>query len=149
MKDAELFLQIMVTIEMNGYLSGNDDVEKLIKEYDDEYSNKKIVQENLNNVIKLISGMTLPSDSIWFKKSNFFTLMVELIRYKIMNSTFPNKTDLKQLLIKFDQLIVKNKNLDVKSNKYAEYYYYTYQGTNSKKGRTIRGKLLKEYLTKL
>jgi len=44
---------------------------------------------------------------------------------------------------------VQAKALDINKDRFAEYYYYTFQGTNGKTGRGVRGKLLAEHLNAL
>ena len=51
--------------------------------------------------------------------------------------------------IEFEEQVYASKGKDVKKDRFAEYYFYTFQGTNGITGRNARGKLLKEYLSSI
>ena len=148
MKDLEYILLMMATIEEGGYFTGNKGVEEYIRNYDDEYPNKEIIIANFYEVLKLIVSCNLPADTIWNKRSSFFTLVVELVKLKKIYSDLPDIESLKSALVSLENELDNNKREDVNANKYAQYYYYTHQGTTSKKGRYIRGTLLQEYIEK-
>ncbi|MEK0351071.1 MAG: DUF262 domain-containing protein [Nitrosopumilus sp.] len=149
MKNIEFVLLIMVTIEEKGYFSRNSEIEDYVKKYDPIYPNKDFMISNFNTVFELIVNCSLELDSIWFRKSSFFTLVVELTKYKKHNGFVPNASSLSKILKHFENQLFINKNKDISENKFAEYYYYTFQGTTGRKGRNIRGNLLRKYLDTL
>ena len=149
MKDIEFIALVMSTVEENGYFGGNSLVEGYVKEYDSQYPNKNKMKKNIRQVFKLISDCQLEPDSIWFRKSSFFTLVVELLKYSKMRGFLSDGSSTSVMLKRFEKRIYAAKSLDIRKNRFAEYYYYTFQGTNGKTGRDIRGKLLREYLNPL
>ncbi len=149
MKDIEFILLVMSTIEENGYFSGISLVDPYVKEYDSNYPNKKLMKSNIRQVFKLISECQLEPDSIWFRKSSFFTMVVELLKYHRTKGFLPESSSTSRLLRHFEEQVYSAKTLDIKTNRFAEYYYYTFQGTNGITGRNTRGKLLAEHLNKL
>lgn len=146
MKDLEYILLIMSTIEEGGYFTGDKEVEQYVKRYDDEYPNKEFISRDFIEVAELIINSKIPADSLWNKKSSLFTLIVELIKFKRKHKYLPSSQDLNVVLISLEEELVNNKKSDVNTNKYAQYYYYTHQGTASRKGRNIRGDLVQGYL---
>lgn len=149
MKDIEFVLLIMATIEEKGYFSRSSEVENYVKKYDPEYQNKNLMISNFDTVLELIAKCSLEPDSIWFRKSSFFTLVVELIKYKEHNGFVPNVSSLSKMLQEFENQLYINRNKDINVNEFAKYYYYTFQGTTGRKGRNVRADLLKKYLDTL
>ena len=149
MKDTEFILLTMSTLEETGYFSRNSLVHTYIKQFDSEYPNKASMKNNISQVFKLISECQLKPDSIWFRKSSFFTLVVELLRYQKSKGDLPNNAALSTMLMQLEEKIYASKTLDINKDRFAQYYYYTFQGTTGKTGRTVRGKLLAEYLNAL
>ncbi len=149
MKDIEFIALVMSTLEENGYFGGYSLVEGYVKDYDSKYPNKREMKRNIREVFKLISECQLELDSIWFRKSSFFTLVVELLKYRKMRGFLPDSSSTSSTLKRFEKRVYRAKTLDITKNRFAEYYYYTFQGTNGKTGRNIRGKLLMEHLSTL
>jgi hypothetical protein len=146
MKDLEYMLLMMATVEEGGYFVSDKEVEKYVKRYDDEYPNKETIVANFREVLNLIVQCNLPVDAIWKKRSSFFTLVVELIKFKQKYGYLPNAESLSNTLISLENELNNNKRADVNTNEYAQYYYYTHQGTTSRKGRYVRGTLLQKHL---
>lgn len=146
MKDLEYILLMMATVEEGGYFISDNEVEKYVKQYDDEYPNRETIVANFHEVLRLIVYCNLPPDTIWNKRSSFFTLVVELIKLKQKYGSLPNIESLKDTLVSLENELNNNKREDVNTNEYAQYYYYTHQGTTSRKGRHIRGTLLQKYI---
>jgi hypothetical protein len=67
----------MATIENGGYFAQDREVERKIAEFNDEYNNKDNMKNLLVNTFSIINDIDLPLDSMWFRKSNFFTLVVK------------------------------------------------------------------------
>lgn len=148
MKDLEYMLLMMSTVEEGGYFNSDKHVEKHVKKYDYEYPNKEAMVNIFHEVFSLIVACDLPLDTIWNKRSSFFTLIVELIKFKQRHDTLPNTEPLRNILIRLENELDKNKREDVNTNEYAQYYYYTHQGTTGRKGRHVRGILLQRYIEK-
>lgn len=91
----------------------------------------------------LFRSISFKFDSIWLRKSSLFSLLVELIKFKISkNGFYPNDNALKNKLLSIESKILDSKTKDITENEYAKYYYYTFQGTTSRNGRVIRGDLI-------
>jgi hypothetical protein len=101
---------------------------------------------SFHEVLRLIVSCNLPPDTIWNKRSSFFTLVVELIKLKQKYGNLPSVESLKDALVSLENELNNNKREDINTNEYAQYYYYTHQGTTSRKGRYVRGILLQKHI---
>lgn len=138
MADLHFILLVLSTLEEGGYFTYDNKVEEYISKYNDEYLNyelsKNLISEKILNIIK----SPLEADSIWYRKSNFFTLVCELC--------FSNQT-VENIITKLNEtenLIIENKNQNKANNIYANYYSNMYTGTNSRSARVIRSEFFRE-----
>lgn len=145
MKDIEFILLIMATLDLEGYFASYKEVEPFIKRYDNEYPNKKAMIHTINNALDTLNKLKLKPDSMWFRKTGFFTLVVEISKLVRAGETLSVK-DLKIALSDFENEIYRNKDKNTDTNKFAEFYKYMFQSTTSRKGRQVRGQLLEDYL---
>ncbi len=136
MADLHFILLVMSTIENGGYFAQDREVENMIAEFNDEYANKDHMIALLLKTFAVINDLDLRRDSIWFRKSNFFTLVVEM-------ASNINKLpdDFGERLISLERNILKNKN-DSKSP-YSKYYSYMYQATHGRAARVTRSEFFK------
>jgi hypothetical protein len=146
MKDLEYITLVMSTIEAGGYFTSDNEVETYIRNFDDEYPNSVVMKEQVINALSLCKEISLPSDSIWYRRSSLFSLLVELVKYNRKTGTLPDNKKLYRMLIDLEQEIVVNKAGEKTSNKFARFYSYIFQGTASRSGRISRGELIEEYL---
>lgn len=138
MVDLNFILLLMATYEEGGYYGGNKQTEHYIIENNDEYANKEIVKERFCRILQFIVDLELPVDSMWFRKSNFFTLFNEIVRL----DNIPDYFKFKQNLINFEFHVMENKRNE--NSNYGKYYSVMYTGTNSRTARIERGRLFKE-----
>ncbi|MBD2212657.1 DUF262 domain-containing protein [Nostoc linckia FACHB-104] len=146
MKDLEYILIIMSTIEEGGYFASDKEVKTYVEKYDNEYPNKNFIVKVFNEVANLIIKSNLPADSLWIKKSSLFTLIVELMKIRVKYNFLPEEQVLANSLSSLEQELQDNKKEDVSKNPFAQYYYYTHQGTAGRKGRNVRGQLINQML---
>lgn len=137
MSDLHFILLVMTTLEVGGYFSRDAEIEKYIALYNDEYERKEYVKEKILSVLYGIKDMNLFDDSIWYRKSNFFTLVVELSKLEIAI----DYNHLKQLLLNLEQNVLDNKYTPKGENQFSTYYSYMYTGTNSRQARVIRSEI--------
>jgi len=149
MKDVEYLLLVIASVELGIYFTQNNELEELIKRYNDEYPQKDAMEEVILESLSLISELTLDFDSLWFKKTSMFTLIVELAKYKRIN---PNKAIdpivLKERLVELSDSITLAKGENPDTNKYAKFYKHMFQQTTSRTGRMARGLVVAEMLEK-
>lgn len=137
MADLHFLLLIMATIEEGGYFPADNEVEKYIAHFNDEYPRFIEMRDNLTRVILSINQSNLAPDSIWYRKSNYFTLVCELIW------SGKQIDDLIEDLNAFEVNVLENKLSDRSTNEFAIYYANMYAGTNSRNARVKRSEILK------
>ncbi|WP_432468463.1 DUF262 domain-containing protein [Agarivorans sp. Z349TD_8] len=138
MADVHFFLQVMSTLERGGYYQGDKELESCVEEFNEEFDNYHKTKSSILKAFSIIRELELELDTIWFRKSNFFTLVVELCSAGNVNS------HLKKDLTNFEQNIMENKHN--KTNDFGVYYGCMYAGTNNRKSRVTRANLFREYV---
>jgi len=146
MKDLEYITLVMSTIEVGGYFTSDSEVEQYIQRYDDEYPDKINIKSDLIDVLSLIKEVALSTDSIWYRRSSLFSLIVELVKFKRRVGYLPETQKLRDTLVTLEGEILSNKGKEKTTNKFAKFYNYIYQGTAGRVGRAARGELLEECL---
>jgi uncharacterized protein with ParB-like and HNH nuclease domain len=139
MADLHFMLLVMATLENEGYFAQDREVEKKVIEFNDEYPNKDHLTALLIKTFAVISDLQLPLDSIWFRKSNFFTLVVEIARHI---KQLPN--DLRTKLDSLEESILNNKNNS--DSDFSRYYSYMYQATHGRTARVTRAEFFEKYI---
>lgn len=138
MADLHFVLLILSTRELGGYFNADKEVERFVEGCNEEYPNASEALDAIVNAISTVVSLELPADTMWFRKSNFFTLIAELT----MNSSRV-KGDLKGNLLKLEAAVMSAKGNS--SGKFGTYYSYMYQNTNSRKARVVRSELFQEF----
>ena len=138
MADLHFVLQIMSTLERGGYYHRDNEVEKCIAEFNDEYANSNKIKSDILKAFDIIERLALPLDSIWFRKSNFFTMVAELS----LSDKIP--VDIKNRLEELEANVMNNKHNP--ESEFGVYFSYMYQGTNNRKARVIRSETFKKYI---
>lgn len=140
MADLQFILLVMSTIENDGYFYGDSEIEKMIITFNDKYENSEHIKEKIISLLNNIKSLDIELDSMWYNKSNFFTLVVELSKVSL---------DIKQLkpkLLDFQSKILQYLNTAEVDNDISIYYAQTYSGTNSRKARVTRGDIFCKYI---
>jgi hypothetical protein len=142
MADLHFVLQVMSTIQRGGYYHRDNEIEKCVAEFNDEYSGATSMKALLLQTFGIIEQLGLPLDSIWFRKSNFFTLAVELS----IADVIPPLGDLKARLERMEVSVLSQKNNP--DTELGTYFSYMYQGTNNRKSRVVRAETFQKYILK-
>jgi hypothetical protein len=140
MDDLLFVLLIMSTIQEGGYFVGDKYVEKYVAEFNEEYPEKDKIKNKIVDVFQYINDMNLLKDSLWMRKSCYFTLFVEI--YKVFDELKGKESTLKRELECLELQVETDKNKNIDDNKYAQFYSYIYTGTNSRKARVERGNFI-------
>ncbi len=137
MADLHFILLIMSTLEEGGYFSKDKEIEKYIVQFNDEYHQKNHIKALLIKTFTIVKELKLVDDSIWYRKSNFFTMVTEIAKNqaKIIEN-FAKK------LLELEQNIMNNKH---QNNEFGKYYKYMYAGTNNRTARVERANIFNKY----
>ena len=137
MGDLNYILMIMATLEEGGYFAGNTMTGEYIVKYDDSYENAETMKDKILNLFYVIKSFSLDPDSMWYRKSNFFTMFVELSKV----SQIPD--DIVDKIHSFEDEVLTNKGNE--ENDFGKYYSAMYTGTNSRGARIKRADLFCRY----
>lgn len=131
MADLHFVLLVMSTLENDGYFPQDNEVENFIARYNEDYPGRARMSELLKKTFSVVDSLRLPPDSIWFRKSNFFTMVVEFARHE---AKLP--LDVVQRLLSLEEQILGAKLLP--DTDFGRYYGYMYTGTTGRKARIER-----------
>lgn len=137
MADLHFILLVMATLECGGYFAQDREVEEKISGLNNEYPNKDHMIALLIKTFAIIRDLNLNLDSMWFRKSNFFTLVVEIARHV---DTVP--ADFKDRLEQLESQVMANKMNP--GSEYYRYYSYMYQATHGRAARVVRGEFVEK-----
>lgn len=138
MADVHFFLLVMSTIEREGYFPRDNEVEKCVAEFNDEFPKGHEIKSKILKAIAFVQNFELELDSIWFRKSSFFTMVVELCGV----TDLPE--DIVERLKEFDVKVLDSKNK--KETDHGIFYHAMYSGTNDRKSRVIRSENFRNYI---
>ena len=95
------------------------------------------MKEKILNLFHVIESFDLDLDSMWYRKSNFFTMFVELSKV----SQIPD--DIVDKIRHFETEVLANKGNE--ENDFGKYYSVMYTGTNSRGARIKRADIFCKY----
>lgn len=139
MADLNYVLLLMATIVEGGYFSGSKQMEYYVVKYNDAFADKDAIVELAINTFRLIQSLDLTKTSMWYRKSNFFTLFVELSKGNGYDINV-----LRQKLIDFEEHVLAAR--ESQDTDYGRYYAAMYTGTNSRSTRVARGDIFRHYV---
>lgn len=143
MEDLYFILSLLATVMHGGYFSRDREIEKYIIEYNDKFEDKETYKQRFNEIFSFIEALRLKSESIWYRKSNYFTLFVEIYNRELTKLDFKTVHD---RLIFLEDNVLENRNLGREENDFSKYYAYMYTGTASRQARVVRGDILSKYV---
>jgi hypothetical protein len=139
MADLHFILLVMSTLENGGYFAQDGLVEKYIADLNDGYPDKDHMVALLMKTFEIIKELKLPTDSIWFRKSNFFTLVVEVAK-----NIDRMPINMKDKLLELEKNIMNNR--QDSSSEFSKYYSYMYQATHGRTARVTRAEFFNSYV---
>lgn len=142
MADLQFLLVIMATYEHGNYFANNSKVEEYIVKFNEEYPNKAGIKNIIQTVFLFIESLNLDADSIWFRKSNFFSLIIELM--KVCSTGLPNKVKFIANMSSFQEALLVGKKAG--DENYLKFYNAMFQGTNKRSSRIIRGEYIENII---
>ena len=149
MNDVSFALSVLITV-MSTYFSLESEFENYLYEYNDEFEEKEELESQFESVFQFIDECNLPEDCRAWRKSDLFTLLVEMHRALFKEEKDIKPVDVGKRLLMFYDLVNKSAQTDERIGKehgrIQEYYLATMQGTNSRTNRINRGKIIKDVI---
>ena len=146
MEDLYFIILIMATLENGGYFNRDKEIERYIVQYNDIYEQADEVKTNIMSIFELIKQLGVPADSIWYRRSNFFILFIEIYKVKFINKLDISLEKLRSGLYRLEEQVLQNKGLGKDENDFSKYYSYMYADTNSRASRVVRGELFTKHI---
>jgi Protein of unknown function DUF262 len=142
MGDLHFMMLLMSTYINEGYFSRDGEVENSIIKYNDYFERSEEITSLFIENFDVIYKMDLPPDSIWYRKSNFYTLFIECLD----KLKAENVEEVKKKLVQFESDILANKRKAKEENDFSLYYSCMYTGTNNRTSRITRAELFNKYV---
>ena len=145
MHDTRYTLTIVATV-MAGYFNRDDDLESFLIRYNDEFPEREDLRDQLNKTFEFVEACRFPDTSRAWKKTDLFTLLVE-----IYNALFADRlkvnadaagAKLEAFYTSVDRIgadVLKDVNIE-------RYYLATVQASNDKSSRITRGEIVQTLL---
>lgn len=141
MADLHFILLVMSTVETGGYFPQDKEVETLVEGYNETYPRSLEMKNRILEALSLVKSLDLDPDSMWFRKSNFFTLISE-----ISMNLGELRGDIRDGLLELERQVMSHKNKP--DTDFGNYYSYMYQSTNGRKARIVRSQMFKAFCVK-
>ena len=148
MSDTSFALSLIITV-MSTYFNRNSELESYLQEYNEEFEEKELLGKELSRIFTFIDECKLPQDSRAWRKTDSFTLLVEIHRALIKENKSLTPTEVGKRLNEFYTLVDsarKNEESEQEDSRIAEYYATTRGGTIDRTKRINRGNILREVI---
>ena len=145
MGDVRFMLSLIITV-MSTYFNQDREHESYLIHYNNEFEEKQTLESQFETVFKFINECRLPDDCRVWRKSDLFTLLVEIHRslFKEENNVKPTKVG--KRLLRFYDLVNEsakaNEAVGREHGRIQEYYKAALQGTQSRSNRIRRGEII-------
>ncbi len=133
------YCSAMLASVLGPYFNRDKEIETFLSRYNEEVPDNEVIRSRAEEVLQIILSMNFVRGSRVTKKSDFFTLFVEL--YKALGrGTQPSISRLRERL---DDFYSKVDAADVSDESDAgKYYRATLQASNDRSSRVLRGRLI-------
>ena len=143
MGDTRFILQIIITM-LSGYFNRDDSFEEFLGAYNDSFTTRDEIVSRLNRVFNFIDECGFPAKGRIWKKSDFFTAVIEIDR------AFSDQVDIQPTRV-LETLQSFYQTLDVEGMESGNpanstYYKAAVQASNDKGNRIRRGEIIHDLL---
>lgn len=146
MLDVRFCLLVVVTT-ISTYFNREVELEEYLKNYNDEFKEKNKIEKGLNKTIQFIEDCDFKENSRVWKKADLFTLLVELNRALIKEKLELDPKKVSKRLEKFYSTIGSVKSDKPKVAMAAKYHQATFQASNDRNNRIVRGEIIYQIIT--
>jgi|SRR5688572_9416984 len=147
MNDLRFMLWVIITV-ISTYFNRDDEIETYLKQYNDDFPTWKRVDKQLKSIFSFIEACKLDEKSRCWKKTDLFTLIIELHRaiYKKKLKLNPKLAG-KSLAEFYDNVDLVDKHQPSQGDLY-EYSMAALQASNDRCNRVRRGEILERVIKK-
>lgn len=149
MADVRFMLSLIITV-MSTYFNQDREHERYLNHYNDEFEEKQTLSSQFESVFKFINECRLPNDCRAWRKSDLFTLLVEIHRGLFKGENNIKSKEVGNRLLQFYELVNKsakaNEEVGTEYSRIQEYYKAALQGTQSRSNRIRRGKIIQDVI---
>ncbi|MEV7383777.1 DUF262 domain-containing protein [Streptomyces lydicus] len=146
MNDIRFALTLTVTV-MSGYFRRDDENERYLDQYNDDFPMGGEVKDGFETVFAFIDECKFPAKSRVWQKADLFTLIVELYRTLVYDKKTLPPADTATRLISFYEEVEGVTHAPIPSPGAAEYYRRVRSGINDRNSRINRGEVIQGLLT--
>ena len=147
MKDVLFCLSYVCTI-MSSYFNRDDEVETFLEKYDDEFPYKDKMSLEVESIFGFLWSCDMPRNSRAWKKSDLFTLMVEVHRAVVRDKLRLTPVLVAGELARFYEAVERGAAGADPSDNVRQYMVASIQATNDRSSRIRRGKAIQNVLRK-
>jgi hypothetical protein len=143
MNDVRFCLGMLASI-MGPYFNRDKELESFLSKYDESVPNEMELKSNIENVLAIIDAMNFSTDSRAAKKSDFFTLFVEMYKAVAARKLVVIPSIARSHLDRFYNL-VEEAPASAESDE-GKYYKASLQASNDRGSRILRGEIIAKIL---
>ena len=143
MGDVRFTLSVIITVMLT-YFNLEKEFESYLRHYNDIFEEKHILKTQFEKVFQFIDECDIHENSRAWKKSDLFTLLVEIHRALFKAEINIKPVEVSKRLQRFYDLV--DKSDQIENSRIQEYYKAALQGTNSRTNRITRGKILQDVI---
>ena len=149
MGDVRFTLSIVVTVMLT-YFDRDNELESYLQQYNEVFEEKCYLEAAFQKVFDFIEACNFPQDSRVWKKTDLFTLIVEVYRDLIKENKSLEPTKIGKRLRKFYELVDESgqqaEEIENEHKRIVEYSTATRQATNARSSRILRGKIVRDVI---
>jgi hypothetical protein len=145
MQDTRYALSIVTTI-LSTYSNRDSELEEYLMHYNDNFSNKREIEREVDSVLNYIDALNFSTNSRVWKKSDLFTLIIELHGVLCKRHLTLSTKEVSNLLTQFYNSVDKYEGGRIKNKNVIKYHKSAIQATNDRNNRIARGEVIRELL---
>jgi len=149
MGDIRFMLSLIITV-MSTYFSQDREHESYLIHYNNEFDEKQKLESQFKEVFQFIDDCDIHENSRAWKKSDLFTLLVEIHRVLFKTKKEFSSAEVGERLQTFYDLVDEsartNEDFGTENGKLQEYYKAALQGTQSRSNRIKRGEIIQDVI---
>ena len=150
MRDVHFTLSVVVTAMLT-YFDRDSELEDYLRYYNEVFEEKCDLEAAFQKVFDFIEACDFPQGSRVWRKTDLFTLLVEVYRDLIKENKSLEPTKTGKQLRKFYELVDKSarkpeEEIEIEHRRIIEYATATRQATTARGSRILRGKIVRDVI---